>query len=264
MDKRALLKEKKRIVVKIGSSSLTHQATGDLNLAKMEKLVRVLTDLKNQGKDVVLVSSGAIAVGRKTLGLKERPTDKSVKQACAAVGQAKLMMVYEKLFAEYHQIPAQVLLTKYTMLDQVSRRNAENTFDELLKLGVLPIVNENDTVATDEIEFGDNDTLSAVVATLTDSELLVILTDIDGLYTDNPRENPEAKLISDVYEITEDTKKIAGGAGSNRGTGGMITKVMAAEIAAAAGISTSVCDGEDPRILYRLFDGENVGTLFHA
>lgn len=260
---REKMKDIKRVVVKVGTSTLTYE-NGKLNLRRIEQLVRVLADLKNRGLEVILVSSGAIGVGVGKLGLKHKPSITMEKQAAAAVGQCELMYLYDKIFSEYGYSAAQVLLTKDVIQNNERKQNVINTFITLLKMNVVPVVNENDAISVEEIEFGDNDTLSAVVATLTDSELLVILTDIDGLYTDNPRENPEAKLISDVYEITEDTKKIAGGAGSNRGTGGMITKVMAAEIAAAAGISTSVCDGEDPRILYRLFDGENVGTLFHA
>ena len=186
------LKEKERIVVKIGSSSLTHPETGKINLEKMERLVRVLTDLQNRGKEVVLVSSGAIAAGRKTLQIEKRPKEKSVKQACAAVGQARLMMLYQKLFAEYNQLTAQILLTKYTMINNVSRENARNTFRELARMKVIPIVNENDTVSTDEIEFGDNDTLSALVAALIGADLLILLSDIDGLYTDDPRKNADA------------------------------------------------------------------------
>ena len=230
----------------------------------MEKLVRVLTDLKNQGKDVVLVSSGAIAVGRKTLGLNTRPAEKSVKQACAAVGQAKLMMVYEKLFAEYNQIPAQVLLTKYTMLDPVSRRNAENTFDELLKLGVIPIVNENDTVATDEIEFGDNDTLSAIVAALIHADLLILLSDIDGLYTDDPHKNPDAKFIELVEEIDENLARMGKGSASDVGTGGMATKISAARVATDAGADMMIANAENVGIIEEIIKGEPVGTLFLA
>lgn len=188
-------KYKKRVVVKIGSSSLQHAATGDTDYIKIEKLVRELCDLRNRGMDVCLVSSGAIAVGRKAIGLSERPKDLSTKQACAAVGQARLMMTYQKMFAEYNQTAAQILITKYTMLEEVSRQNAHNTFDELFRLGVIPIVNENDTVATHEIEFGDNDTLSALVTSLTNADLLILLSDIDGLYTDDPRQNPDATLV---------------------------------------------------------------------
>lgn len=264
LNKRELLKEKKRIVIKIGSSSLTHEKTGNLNLAKMEKLVRVLTDLRNQGKDVVLVSSGAIAVGRKTIGILERPSEKSVKQACAAVGQAKLMMVYQKLFAEYNQIPAQVLITKYTMIDNVSRYNAVNTFDELFELGVIPIVNENDTVATDEIEFGDNDTLSAIVAALIHADLLILLSDIDGLYTDDPHANPDAEFIEEVEEIGDGLMRMAKGSASDVGTGGMATKISAARIATDAGADMVIANAVDVGVIISVLEGKNVGTLFLA
>ena len=200
---RERMKEKKRIVVKIGSSSLMHDNTGKLNLLKIEKLVRILVDIKNSGKDVILVSSGAIAVGRNAIGLHDRPDDLSVKQACAAIGQAKLMMVYQKIFSEYNSLAAQVLLTKTIVLNPVSRQNAENTFRELSKLGAIPVVNENDTIATYEIEFGDNDTLSAVVAALIKADLLILLSDIDGLFTDDPHNNPDASFI-DVVESLDD------------------------------------------------------------
>ena len=197
MNIREKLKDKSRIVIKIGSSSLTHKDTGRLDLIKLEILVREISDLRNQGKEVVLVSSGAIMVGRNTLGLKERPENLTEKQACASVGQAKLMMIYQKLFSEYNQICSQVLMTKNTMLDNLNRINAKNTFLELLSLGVIPIVNENDTIATYEIDylsvFGDNDTLSAVVASLIGADLLILLSDIDGLYTDDPHQNPDAR-----------------------------------------------------------------------
>ena len=198
------LADKQRIVIKIGSSSLTHAQTGEVNLMKIEKLVRVVSDLRGQGKDVVLVSSGAIAAGRQALGRHRKPDTLAEKQAFAAVGQARLMMIYQKLFAEYNQTAAQVLLTKDTMVNDSSRYNAQNTFDELLNLGTIPIVNENDTVSTSEIpyvdSFGDNDRLSAIVAALIGADLLILLSDIDGLYTDDPRENPEAGFISLVPE----------------------------------------------------------------
>ncbi len=183
MNNREKLKDKQRIIVKVGTSSLIHKATGNINLFRLEKLVRVLTDLHNSGKDVILVSSGAIGVGFKALGLEKRPTSLPMKQACSAVGQGQLMMIYQKLFAEYNQGSAQILITKETMLNDERRYNAKNTFEELLKLGVIPIVNENDTVSTEEIEFGDNDTLSAVVTAVVEGDLLILLTDIDGLYT---------------------------------------------------------------------------------
>lgn len=261
---REMLKDKKRIVVKIGSSSLTHEATGNLNLAKMEKLVRVLTDIRNQGKEVILVSSGAIAVGRKTIGIKEKPKETSVKQACAAIGQAQLMMVYQKLFGEYNQIPAQILMTKYTMVDEISRYNAKNTFDELMKMGVIPIVNENDTVATDELEFGDNDTLSAIVAALVQADLLILLSDIDGLYTDDPRKNPKATFVEYVPRINERLLDMGKDAGSSVGTGGMKTKLSAARIATDSGADMIIANGDDVYILYDILEGKNIGTLFGA
>ena len=201
---RSFLKDKKRIVVKIGTSTITHTSTGNLNLGKLERLVRMLTDIRNQDKEVVVVSSGAIGAGRKALGIKERPKTLSVKQACAAVGQARLMMIYQKLFAEYNQTIAQILITKRIMLNEISKANAENTFAELLRMEVIPIVNENDPISTDQIQeenFGDNDTLSANVAELVKADLLILLSDINGLYTDDPRTNKNAKLIPYVDHI---------------------------------------------------------------
>ena len=264
---RLILKDKKRIVIKIGSSSLTHAATGSTNLSKMEKLVRVLTDLKNQGKDVILVSSGAVAVGRKTLGLKEKPTIIPIKQACAAVGQARLMMVYQKLFAEYNQIPAQILMTKYTMINDISRANAQETFEGLLSMGVIPIVNENDTVSTDELEygdFGDNDTLSAIVAALVNADLLILLSDIDGLYTDDPHKNPDAEFIKYVEVIDENLCALAKDSSSTVGTGGMSTKISAAKIATNAGADMVIANGENVYIINKILEGKDVGTLFKA
>jgi glutamate 5-kinase len=264
MQGREVLKDKKRIVIKIGSSSLTHPETGSLNLEKMERLVRILTDLRNQGKDVILVTSGAIAVGRKALGLTERPTERSIKQACAAVGQANLMMVYQKLFAEYSQTAAQILMTKYTMINDVSRKNAQNTFDELFKMGVIPIVNENDTVSTDELDFGDNDTLSAIVTALVQGDLLILLSDIDGLYTDDPHTNKEAKLISYVESINEDLFGMAKDSISSVGTGGMTTKLSAARIAAASGADMVITNGDNVHNINYVMEGNEVGTLFQA
>lgn len=263
-DYRNALKDKKKIVVKIGSSSLTHTETGNINLEKMEQLVRVLTDLSNQGREVVLVSSGAIAAGRKSLQIAQRPSEKSVKQACAAVGQARLMMLYQKLFAEYNQLTAQILLTKYTMINDISRENAENTFRELAKLKVIPIVNENDTVSTDEIEFGDNDTLSALVAALVGADMLILLSDIDGLYTDDPHKNKDAGLISLVPAVTEEILAMGKGAASSVGTGGMSTKITAARIAAGCGADMVIANGADVRIIRRIMEGDAVGTLFLA
>ncbi|WP_312492916.1 glutamate 5-kinase [Anaerosporobacter sp.] len=264
MNKREFLKDKKRIVIKIGSSTITHPTTGSLNLMKMEQLVRVLTDLRNQGKEVVLVSSGAIAVGRKTLGLIEKPTQTKTKQACAAVGQANLMMVYQKLFGEYNQVPAQILMTKYTMINDISRTNARNTFEELLHYGVIPIVNENDTVSTDELEleFGDNDTLSAIVASVIDADLLILMSDIEGLYTDDPHKNPDAKFIDVVEELTEELCSMGKGSSSSVGTGGMATKLSAAKIATNSGTDMLIVNGENVYIINDIMEGKSVGTLF--
>lgn len=258
-------KEYKRIVIKIGSSSLTHEKTGSINFAKMERLVRVLCDIRNRGLDVCLVSSGAIAVGKDAISLKERPTDISVKQACAAVGQARLMMTYQKLFGEYNQVTGQVLMTKYTMTNEKSRSNAKNTFEELFRIGVIPVVNENDTVSTYEMRFGDNDTLSALVASLVGADLLVLLSDIDGLYTDDPHKNVSATLITDVYELSEEILSMAkGSTGSNVGTGGMATKLAAAKIATYSGADMVIANGENVAIVEDLLDGLKVGTCFHA
>lgn len=258
-------KYKKRIVVKIGSSSLQHPQTGNTNYFKIEKLVRELCDIHNRGVDVCLVSSGAIAVGRKALGLMERPTDPAVKQACAAVGQARLMMTYQKLFAEYNQTAAQVLMTKNTMFNPVSRQNAHNTFDQLFRLGTIPVVNENDTVSIYEMQFGDNDTLSALVASLFQADLLIMLSDIDGLYTDNPRENPDAKLVEVVEKLDEHFDRMAKDTtGSDVGTGGMATKLTAARIATASGADMIIANGTDVGILHEIMDGNFRGTLFRA
>lgn len=256
--------EAKRIVVKIGTTTITHEQTGALNFAKLEKLVRILTDMRNSGKQVVLVSSGAIGVGRKALSLTEKPREKSLKQACAAVGQARLMMVYQKLFGEYNQTTAQILMTKITMINDVSRANAKGTFEELLKMGIIPVVNENDTVATDEIEFGDNDSLSAIVASLIDADLLVLLSDIDGLYTDDPKTNPEATLIRNVEKIDSKILKMAKGSSTSFGTGGMETKIAAARIATDSGADMVIANGADICVLEQILEGKDVGTLFRA
>lgn len=261
---RSKLKDKKRIVFKIGTSTLTHEETGGLDLVKMEKFVRILTDLHNQGKEVVVVSSGAIGVGRKALGLKERPEERSMKQACAAVGQSRLMTVYQKLFSEYNQDTAQILMTKITIANDTSRHNAQNTFRELLNLGVIPIVNENDTVATDEIDFGDNDYLSAIVSAIVGADLVVLLSDIDGLYTDDPNQNPDAELIPLVERITDEMLGMAKGPATDMGTGGMTSKVGAAGIANDAGADMIIINGDDMENINRLFDGEEIGTLFTA
>lgn len=267
MSLRECIKDKKRIVIKVGSSSLQHKETGGLDYTKLEVLVREICNLRNQGKDVVLVSSGAIAVGRRAIRLQNTEEDNpiAVKQACAAIGQAKLMMVYQKIFSEYNHVAAQILMTKNTILDTLNRFNAHNTFSELLKLGVVPIVNENDTVATYEIKFGDNDTLSAIVAALVDADLLILLSDIDGLYTDDPRQNPDAKFISEVDELTDELMNMGKGTtGSNVGTGGMNTKLQAAKIATSAGADMVIANADDMRVIHRIMDGRDYGTFFKA
>ena len=265
---REFLKDKKRIVIKIGSSSLQHKESGDLDYTKMEVLVRELCNLRNQGKDVILVTSGAIAVGRKAIGVPKLEKEEGhlgVKQACAAVGQAKLMMIYQKIFAEYNQIAAQILMTKDTIVNDFNRENAENTFSELLNLGVIPVVNENDTVATYEIVIGDNDTLSAIVSGLTKADLLILLTDIDGLYTDDPRTNPKAEFIEVVEKVTPEHMQMGKkSTGSNVGTGGMNTKMIAAHIATNSGADMIIANSSDIRIIHRIMDGRNIGTLFKA
>lgn len=265
---REYIKDKKRIVIKIGSSSLQHKETGDLDYTKMEVLVRELCNLRNQGKDVILVTSGAIAVGKKAIGLSKIEREQGhlgVKQACAAVGQAKLMMIYQKIFAEYNQVAAQILMTKDTIVNDFNRQNAKNTFSELLELGVIPVVNENDTVATYEIVIGDNDTLSAIVTGLTKADLLILLSDIDGLYTDDPRTNPNAKFIEEVEELTEEHLQMGKkSTGSSVGTGGMNTKMIAAKIATNVGADMIIANSEDIRIIHRIMDGRKIGTIFKA
>ncbi|MDO4307721.1 MAG: glutamate 5-kinase [Eubacteriales bacterium] len=263
MNYRERLRDKKRIVIKIGTSSLTHSETGRLNLRKLEVLVRELSDLHNQGKDVVLVSSGAIGVGAAALGMDGKPEELEKKQACAAVGQARLMMIYQKLFSEYNQTAAQILMTKNTMVNNLNRKNAKNTFEELLKLGAIPIVNENDSVSTYEIQFGDNDTLSAVVAALIGADLLILLSDIDGLFTDDPNTNPDAGFI-DVVERLDSNLLHMGKAstGSKVGTGGMATKLTAAEIATAAGTDMVIANGADFHMIHKIVEGRKHGTLF--
>lgn len=250
-----------RIVVKVGTSTLTYE-TGLLNIRRVEKFVKALSDLKNSGKQVVLVSSGAIGVGAGKLGLREKPADTPTKQAAAAVGQSELMQIYDNNFAHYNHTVAQILLTKDIVSDEERRRNVVNTFERLLQMGVVPVVNENDTVSVEELVFGDNDTLSAIVAELVDADALVIMSDIDGLFDKNPRTHPDARLIPVVGEIDETIEAYASGTGSKRGTGGMITKIHAAKIATDAGIDMAIISGENPYTLYKLFDGEEVGTHF--
>ncbi len=265
MDKiRQRLKDKKRIVIKLGTSTIVHPETGDINYTKLEKLVRFVCDLKNQDKEVVIVSSGAIGVGVSTLGMAKRPKTTSLRQACAAIGQGQLMMVYQKLFAEYHKTAAQVLLTFDVITNPVRRQNSINTFNELLQLNVVPVVNENDTVATEEIEFGDNDVMSAIVASLIKADLVVLLSDIEGLYTDDPRNNPDAEKIDTVEEITPELMKMGKGSGTNYGTGGMASKLVAATIACDSGADMAIINGKTIDNLIALFDGEVIGTVFKA
>ncbi len=261
---RKTLKDKKRVVIKVGPSSLSHSETGQLDFIKMEKLVRELADLNNRGKEVILVSSGAIAVGRKAIGMKERPSSLAVKQACASIGQARLMMIYQKLFMEYNQTASQILMTKNTLVNEVNRGNARNTFETLLEMGAIPIVNENDTVSTYEIQFGDNDTLSAVVSALVQADLLILLSDIDGLFTDDPNRNPEARFIEYVDRVDERFEKMAKGSSSDVGTGGMSTKLGAARLATSAGADMIIANGADMDIIHRIMDGERIGTMFRA
>lgn len=266
MNYRELLKDKKRIVIKVGSSSLIHKETGKLDLRKVEVLVRELSDLHNQGKNVVLVTSGAVAVGSTVLGLKERPRELKVKQACSAVGQARLMMIYQKLFSEYNQTAAQILMTKNTMVNNVNRMHARNTFEELLRLDAIPVVNENDSISSYELEFldafGDNDTLSAVIAALIGADLLILLSDIDGLFTDDPNTNPDAKFIDTVETLDEKLLSMGKGSVSKVGTGGMATKLIAAEIATAAGADMVIANGADFHVIHKIIEGRRYGTLF--
>ncbi len=261
---RSYLKNKKRIVIKIGSSSLTHRQTGEIHLGKIEKLVRQIADLRGEGKEVVLVSSGAIAAGRQAMGYHKKPDTLAQKQAFAAVGQARLMMVYQKIFAEYNMLASQILITKSTITNTEARVNAHNTFLELLKLGSVPVVNENDTVATDEIKVGDNDTLSAIVSSLIGADLLILLSDIDGLYTDDPHKNPEALFIETVEEINEEIIALGKGSASDLGTGGMGTKLHAALISTFSGADMVIANGDEPENIARILEGEKIGTLFLA
>jgi glutamate 5-kinase len=254
-------KELKRIVIKVGTSSLTYE-TGKINIKKIEALVRVISDLCNRGIEVVLVSSGAVGAGVGKLNLKEKPSQVQKKQALAAIGQATLVSIYDKFFSEYGHNTAQVLLTKFILDDPERYQNTKNTFNTMFEYGVIPIVNENDVISTYELEFGDNDTLSAYIAKLVDAQLLVLLSDIDGLFDSNPTENPDAQLISLVEEIDSNVLSAAGGAGSRRGTGGMITKLKAAEIVTACGIDMIITNGASPERIYDVFDGKQVGTLF--
>lgn len=262
MDYRDNLKNHKRIVIKVGTTSLTYP-NGKMDLKRIERLAWVLSDLRNQGKDVILVSSGAIAVGADRLNLSERPRDIIGKQAASAVGQAALMQIYENFFMQYNQKVAQILLTKDVFEYPSKRRNAKNTMIKLLEMGVIPIVNENDTVATEELsEISDNDTLSAYVCSIVDGDILFILSDIDGLYTKDPKTNSDAEIISVVDNINDDIKKLAGGSSTSLGTGGMITKISAAEIVNSIGADMIIASGEHPADIFKILNGKPIGTLF--
>ena len=257
----AVLKDVKRIVVKVGTSTLTY-STGKTNIRRMHKLVSVLSDIVNSGIEVALVTSGAIGVGAGKLGLPEKPRDTAGKQAAATIGQCELMFMYDKLFGEYGHTVGQILITKSDVENDERRQNLINTFNRLFDFGAIPVINENDSVAVEEIVYGDNDSLSAIVAKLIGADALIILTDIDGLYDANPTENEDAKLIPLVTEINDELFAIAGGHGSRFGTGGMVTKLHAAQIAMEAGIDTIVMNGENPTEIYKALDGKQIGTFF--
>lgn len=250
-----------RIVVKVGTSTLAY-STGHLNIRHMESLCKVLSDIKNSGYEVILVSSGAVGMGMGKLSLRERPKELSLKQASAAVGQCELMYTYDKLFSEYNHTVAQLLLTAEDINDSARKQNFINTMLKLMELGAIPIINENDTVATSELVIGDNDTLAAIVAQNTKADLLVLLSDIDGLFTADPHQSNDAKLISRVENITPEIEKLAGGVGSKVGTGGMVTKLKAAQIVTSSGCDMIIANGKDPEILYDIIDGKEVGTRF--
>lgn len=260
---RERLKEAKRIVVKVGTSSLTH-STGRLSYENIECLVRQIADLQNAGKEMVLVTSGAMAAGLGRMNLMEKPTELPKKQALAAVGQGVLMHVYERFFAEYGQTAAQVLLTRENSLRHSQYSHSRNALLALIRMGVIPVINENDAVAVDEFKIGDNDTLSAVVAALVDADALIILSDIEGVYTANPSTHPEAELISEIKEITPEIEALAGGAGTKLGTGGMMTKIEAAKIAGGAGITLVIAPGARRQVLRQVLAGEKIGTVFPA
>ncbi len=258
-----MCKKINRVVIKIGTSTLTH-TSGLFNIRKVEKLIKIISDIKNSGVEVVMVSSGAVGVGAGELNLKEKPADITTKRACAAVGQCKLMYTYDKLFGEYGHIVSQILLSR-DIVEEGSRKNhAVNTFNRLIELGAIPIVNENDSIAVDEMVIGDNDSLSAYVGDIVKADLLIILSDIDGLFDGDPKVKPDAKIISHVNAITPDIKALAGDKGSQFGTGGMITKLQAAQTALNAGFEMAIINGNSPELMYDLIEGKSVGTLFSA
>ena len=249
-----------RIVVKVGTSTLTYE-TGKMNLKRIDRLAMVLSDLRNQGKEIILVSSGAQGIAMGKLGLSKKPDDIRGKQAIAAVGQCELMYLYDKVFSDYNNTVAQILLTRDDIAIPRRKRNIQNTMTALIEMGIIPVVNENDTVSFEEIEIGDNDTLSAVVADMMDADLLVLFSDIDGLYSDDPHRNKDAELLPIVYDV-ESVRFAAGGAGTNRGTGGMVTKLEAADTAMKAGIHMIIMNGDNIDALYDVLEGKPVGTLF--
>ena len=251
-----------RIVIKIGTSTLTHKS-GRENIRRIEELCKTVSDIKNAGEEVILVSSGAIGMGVGKLNLGERPRDIAGKQACAAVGQCELMYIYDKQFSAYNHTVAQILLTAPDLKNEDRHEKFKNTMSKLLELGAIPIINENDTVATEEIVFGDNDTLAALVAESVCADLLILLSDIDGLYTADPHSDESARLIPEVRELTEEIMSLGGGAGSSLGTGGMETKLRAAKIATEAGCDMIIANGADPKILYDITEGKSVGTRFY-
>lgn len=261
------LKHAKRIVIKVGTSTLTYE-TGKINFTRIDKLTRIISDLSNQGKEVILVTSGAIGVGVDRLKLPERPKTIREKQAVAAVGQCELMHMYSKFFSEYGHIVAQILLSRDVVSDESCRKNVINTFETLLEKGIVPIVNENDSVSVVELKvgqkdtFSENDTLSAIVAKLVKADLLIILSDIDGFYDSDPRKNADSKMLSIISEITPEIEQCADGAGTKRGTGGMITKLTAAKIATTAGVDMVLTNGSRPEIIMDIIEGKDIGTLF--
>ena len=250
-----------RIVVKIGTSTLAY-ATGQLNIRRVEELCKTMSDIRNAGHELILVSSGAIGMGVGKLGLRTRPRDIPTKQAAAAVGQCELMYIYDKLFSEYHHTVAQLLITADNLSNETRHANFTNTLNRLLELGAVPVINENDTVATDEIVIGDNDTLAAMVAESVEADLLVLLSDIDGLYTADPHADPTAKLLPVVHRVDDGIRALAGVSSTDQGTGGMVTKLRAAEICLNCGCEMVIANGREPRLLYDIVEGKPVGTRF--
>lgn len=263
MENRDHFKMKKRIVVKVGTSTLSYD-NGRLNFRRIEKLAQVLSILRNKNRQVILVSSGAIGVGAGRLGLNRKPVEMARKQALAALGQAELIKIYQKFFEAYNQIVAQVLLTKDVMISPSRYQNAKNTLNKLLEMGIIPIINENDTISTYEIEFGDNDTLSAMVSKLIDADLLILLSDIDGLYSADPKTEKGAQIVRSVTKITPEIEKLAAGSVTQFGTGGMVTKLTAAKICYEANIDTIITNGNEPSIIFDVLEGKEVGTHFVA